>query len=328
MKATAKTTTKQQAKKCAHILLGAVVLSVVLGAAAYAKIVERVEAVFNSQAITKTYVDSYRARLGSGLMLDDNLLQLTTAQSLKKSRKNLLEFIINEHVLDAAAVAGGAHVSRTQAEQEMQRLLSQNNSSQQELKRELRPFGLSVEDYVGFLQKSLSRKQFIQRHVVPRVRVSSGEVLAAYKTKHKSDPLVLYYKLWHVWADKSAATLKELEQAKELLKADRRSFKELAESYAKKPGFAASGLLGEFRLDQLSGPLRKLVLKLKPGGWQELELPKAHQLVWLELKLLKPSEKFQKAQASLQAALWQKAFVGALNTWLNQERAKHHIRVL
>src|ERR1700753_708779 len=94
---------------------------------ARAEVIDHIAAIVNEEIITTSDITKFPKKLASGGLVDDALLKPTDQSTLLKDHKALVEYMINERLLDSEVKKKGLNVTFEQVEQEIRNITQQKN---------------------------------------------------------------------------------------------------------------------------------------------------------------------------------------------------------
>src|SRR3954471_7305494 len=109
-------------RKILAISMSLLSLSVVSFSAS-GKLVDKIVAIVNDQIVTITDADEFRKSLSTGGMVDDALIQMVEPKKLIADREALLNFLVDEKVLDSEVKKKNLEVTVERVEQEIRDLM-------------------------------------------------------------------------------------------------------------------------------------------------------------------------------------------------------------
>src|ERR1700735_1232987 len=109
-------------------------LAFTFGFSAHAKTVDHIVAIVNDQIITLSDAEGFKKNLTGGGMVDDALLQMTDPKKVASDRDALLDFMIDEKLLDSEVKKKGLEVTIERVEQEIRDLMTKRGINRDQLK--------------------------------------------------------------------------------------------------------------------------------------------------------------------------------------------------
>lgn len=298
----------------------------------HAELVDKIVATVNSEVVTRSDIDRERAALAGKGLVNDLLFQIYDREKLAKDSKLLLNFLIDEKIIDSEVKKKGLEVTIERVEQEVQRVARENGLSRAQFREALSRQGIGMAEYQSFIKKGLERKALVDREVNSKIRISDEDVAAYYlSTKGPGKAQVYEYTLAHIlFSPKNGgpqAARTRAQNALQRLKAGQ-SFEQLAEQMSEDPAFSKGGVLGTFNAKELSPTIRNAVSGLEEQGLTEIvETEQGLHIFKVVKRALVSDPELEENRERIQAILHQQTFTRQLRAWLDQKRAEAFIRI-
>lgn len=311
--------------------LGLVIL-VSISPSSPAKVIERVVAVVNDQVLLQSDVEAFRKKISGEGLVDDALIQLADKSKLLKDRQALINYLIDEKVLDSEVKKKNLEVTFERVEQEIRNILKARNITRNQLKDVLAEKGASMSDYQAFIKASIERQSLIEREVSSRIKISDEDIAAHYLRSQGPRKNQSYaYSLSHILfltsnggekgaRSRAAAVLEKLKSGT--------SFEKLAEQASEDPKFSKDGFLGEFRSGDMSKEIEDGVRGLEVGGVSApIRSRMGVHLVKVKSKKVIGDPELEEKKEQIRAALSAEVFKRQFRSWLDQRRADSFVRI-
>ena len=146
-----------------------------------AKTIEETVAVVDDEMVFLSEVKAYRKLLSSSLAPHGILFQLRPKKELIKSRKKLIDFMIDERVLKSQLPENQLRTSSK--EEVLKRELKRNKISNKNLKKKLLKLGISLEQYQDILYHNDLFGQWIQTEIVSTTQVLDTDINDYHRMK-------------------------------------------------------------------------------------------------------------------------------------------------
>lgn len=298
----------------------------------HAKVVDKVVAIVNDEPITLSDVEKFRKRLSTGGLVDDALLKLTDSQQLLKDKNSLLNYLIDEKIVDSEVKHKNMEVPIERVEQEIRNITKNNGISRDQLKDALKEKGVSMAQYQDYMRTSLERQGIIEREVTSKIRISDEDVSSYYLSKKgPSASQTFEYNLSHIlFLPKNGGEQGALSRAKsveEKIKAGQ-SFEKLAEQYSEDPNFTKGGSLGAFKAGEMVKEFENGIRNLGPG---EVSAPvktaQGYHIIKVNKKTLISDPRFEEEKEDIRRILFAEAYRRQFRIWLNQRRDDAFIKI-
>lgn len=299
---------------------------------ALAKVVDKVVAIVNEDPITLSDVEKFRKRLSTGGLVDDALLKLTDGQQLLKDKNSLLNYLIDERIIDSEVKHKNMEMTIERVEQEIRNITKSNGISRDQLKEALKAKGVSISQYQDYMKTSLERQGLIEREVTSKIRISDEDVSSYYLAKKgPSASQIFEYNLSQIlFLPKNGGDQGALARAKSVEEKIRsgQSFEKLAEQYSEDPNFTKGGGLGTFKAGEMVKEFENAIRKLGPG---EISAPiktsQGYHILKINKRTLISDPRFEEEKEDIRRTLYADAFKRQFRLWLNQRRDDSFIKI-
>lgn len=148
---------------------------------ASARTIEETVAVVDDEMIFLSEVKAYRKLLSSSLAPAGVLFQLKPKKKLIRSRKKLIDFMINEKVLKSQIPE--EQLESSSKEEVFRQELKRKNISQKRLKKKLRRINLSLEKYQDILYYNRLFERWVQTDIASATQVLDTDINDYYRMK-------------------------------------------------------------------------------------------------------------------------------------------------
>jgi peptidyl-prolyl cis-trans isomerase SurA len=299
----------------------------------HARSVDHIVAIVNDQIITTTDAESFKKNLNSGGMVDDALLQMADPKKMATDREALLEFMIDEKLLDSDVKHKGLEVTVERVEAEIHDLMQKRGINRDQLKEVLKGRGVTMAQYQDYIKTSLERHSLIEKEISAKIRISDEDISSYYLSKKGGDSKnqIYEYTLAHI-----LLPLKKGQEQKAMLKANEaleklksgQSFEKIAEQYSEDPNFTKGGALGTFTSGELQPEVEIVVTKLWPGEHSKVIKTKTGLNIFKVLKRSLISDpKLEAQKEEIRGALFAEAFKKQFRSWLTERRQEAFVKI-
>ncbi len=300
---------------------------------AHAKIIDRVVAVVNDNAITQSDINLFRTQLKTHGLLDEGLLSLYNVSKLKKKESADVQYLIDQKIIDSEVASSGIVTPIEQVDSEINNIAQGRGITLEQLKETLKNQGVSYAQYQDFVRTSMERQTLLEREVTSKITVSNNEIDAFYaKQKHGKNPLVYEYKLSHIFfADTNggaAAAKARAEEVKEKLD-DGIPFTTLAAQYSEDKQYSQNaGDFGTYRLSDLNPKIRAILAPLSAGDISPVvKMADGYHIFRVDKKILVPSPGLEAKRDAIRRYLMGIYFKRRFREWLKKRRAESFIHI-
>ena len=308
-------------------------LILLTGFYARAKIVDRVVAVVNDNAITQSDINLFKKRLKTHGLIDEGLLSLFNQAKLEKSEAADVQYLIDQKIIDSEVAAKGIITPIEQVDAEINNIAQNRGITLHQLKKALKNQGVSYAQYQNFVRTSMERQTLLEREVTSKITVSEDEIDAFYANqKHGKNPLVYEYTLSHIFfADSNggaAAAKARAEQVEKKLN-DGIPFTTLAAQYSEDTHYNQdAGRFGTYRLSDLNPKIRTILAPLSTGEISSVvKMADGYHIFRVDQKTLVPSPDLEAKQNAIRRYLMGVYFKRQFRVWLNKKRAESFVHI-
>ena len=306
-----------------------------------AEVVDSCVAVVNDDVITLSEVNE------AGKPLFTRIAEQTPpgrlGEALQKARKTVIEKLIDKKLLLQEADRYKITVSDEEVDKALQRILSRNNTSRDQFRKQLGAMGLNEKQYREDLKDQILSAKLVNVAVRSKVIIPEEKIIDYYDMHYTEQVGEGGYYILQIgcsWdGSKTGAALKKAKEAARK-KAQRvhslavagKDFKKLAHEYSDLPSAADGGDIGVFREEEMADAMRKAVTNLKPGQISKIvETPSGYQI----FKLLSSQEgqiitkvPYESVKDEIREILYREEMQKLYKNWLKELRAQSYIRVL
>lgn len=232
-------------------------------------VVDRIVAIVNQEVIMLSELDHWTDPLREEIQTDDRLEKKERLQAL---RREVLDRLIEERLIDQEAKRAGIKVTKKEIEAALEEIKERNHLSQEELERALAKEGMTLEALTKRLEKEIQRLKILQGVIKIDVKPGEKELLDFYREhidRYRSPEL---YRPSHIlFVVPKGASPEQVQEAKkrcqQVLEKIRRgeNFGEMALLYSEDLSAKDRGDLGYFKKGELVPAFEKEALRLKVG---------------------------------------------------------------
>ena len=303
------------------------------GFGARAEIVDRIVAVVNDDAITQSDVRHFKKQLKTHGLLDEGLLSMYDVKKLQSSNKTIINFLIDQDLIDDEVKAQGIVTPIEQVESEISNIAQGRGISLDDLRSALKNQGVTYAQYQDFIRTSMERQSLLQKEVSSKIKISDDQINAFYASqKHVKNPLVFEYALSHIFfADSNGGPNAAKERADEVKRKldEGIPFDTLVSQYSEDKEYSKDGgNFGTFRLSDLNPQLRKVLEHLSAGDVSPVvEMPDGYHIFKVVKKVLVPSPDLEAKRDAIRRYLTSIEFKRQYHAWLAKKRAESFIHI-
>ena len=274
---------------------------------ASARMIEETTAVVDDEMIFLSEVKAYKKLLSSSLAPTGVLFQLRPKKELIKSRKKLINFMIDEKVLKSQLPEN--QLESSSKEEILRQELKRKNISNKRLRRELRKIGLSLEKYQDVLYYNSLFERWIQTEIASATQVLDTDINDYHRMKTGKNFFKQYKYNLNQWKFEFSQKGKSTAEA-------------FSKQVEKKSIPSQSISLTE---EQMNSDLRKVISGMSVGQFSEPICFGSHCYIFELLQrsfLVSNPEKTEK----LRAKIFQERFSSKFKNWMEDKRKSSIIK--
>lgn len=315
-------------------------LLLLFSSGASANVIDRSVAIVNDDTITLSEVNE----LGKAFFkkISDETPTDRLAPTLQQARLAVIDKLIDKRLIVQEAKKLNIQVSDQEVDNAFQRILTNNNATAEQFRREIAAEGMSEKQYREELREQLLSSKLINHEVRTKVVIPESAVLDYYNTHYTTvvgggDYYLL--QIGCIWGtEDQGGAIPSQDEAKEKAEKVRdlvmkgKDFKEAAKEYSDLPSARDGGDLGHFQQDELASFIRDAVVHLKPGEVSRIvETENGYhffKLVSSQEGQAVAREPFDEVKDRIREKLYQQAMEQRFKDWLTSIREKAYIKIL
>lgn len=309
-------------------------LTALLTSTAHAQVVDRIVAVVNNEPILESDVTLLRDRAKRPFLLFELLLENDPQNLTKGDRKNLLDYLVGEKVLQSEIKRLGLDVSLDKVEQEIRDIARRNNVSVNEIYSSFKQEGLSVSEYQELMRSKMERDALLGQEVISKIRISDDDALAEYMRRHPDARLAVNeFTVAHIFFDpkKAGGAEAAYNRAQDALSKlrDGENFETLAEKVSEDSNFSPGGVLGTFKAGEFLKEIEDRVSSLSAGEVSTVVVQSriGFHIVKVISKKLAPDPRFAREKENIRRQLENQAIRRQFRVWLQAKKDDSFIRM-
>ncbi len=299
-------------------------LILLLTCPAQAQLVNQVVAVVGQEVITLAEVDQEIA--DQLAVLKSRYQGQELKEKINQLREKALDELINTHLAEIEAKRLGVVVQESEVDQAIEEVLKNNRLSRQELERNLAREGITWQRYRAKVRIRILASRLVYKELKPKILIPEEEKRRLYESRKDQYAAVVEVTLGRIVLP---ATNRDLIEKIETELRQGADFTALAERYSQGPEAKDGGLIGAFKLDQLSDKIKKAVADLEQGGIsQPVEAGPNLQIFKLIKKKVIAGQTFKELEGQLTEELQQKALAAKFDEWIKQVRERSYVKIM
>lgn len=305
----------------------------------FAEIIDRSVAIVNNEVITLSEVNE----LGEPLF--QRIAQQTPPEhlqeALQQARIAVIEKLIDQKLLLREAARYNITISEQEIDNAIKNIIARNQTSREELVKEINRMGMSEEEYREDLREQILKSKLAGIAIHSRIVITEEAILDYYNTgygKELSDGGYYILQIGVSYNENKGApehsratAIKKIEQIRKQALAGV-DFKKLAREHSELPSAIYGGDIGVFQKEEMAPFMHKAIVDLEPGGISEVvETRSGFQL----FKLLSNQEgqsinkvPFETVKEDIRETLHQEQLKQLHEKWIKDIRQQAYIRIL
>lgn len=301
-------------------------------ATAHAEVVEKTVAIVNNEVILESDLHDLQNRLKKPGLVDDALLFDRTLDGMKKSRKEQLNYLIDERILTSEVKRLNLTVSMDRVESEIRERARRSGITEAEMFKIIKGQGLNQEEYKKFLKESLEKQALMDSEIISKLRISDEDAMNEYiRANPTNRSSIDEFSVAHIFFNpKKGGAEAALQRANSVLSKLRSggNFEDLAQQYSEDPNFSAGGNLGTFKSGEFLTEIESAISSLKENETSQIVRSRmGFHIVKLLNKKLTVDPKFERQKDKIKADLMESSFKRQLRSWMQAKRDEAFIRI-
>jgi parvulin-like peptidyl-prolyl isomerase len=298
------------------------------------KICDQVVAVVDGEVITLSEVNDAMPRYGRANILDEGNL-LDKEIRLRQARKEVLDLLIEEKLLQRVASRFGIKIEEADVDKAMERIRTEGFRSDEQMKKDLAAHGFTLEGYRYFLKVQMRRARIIEAIIKPDVSMAEDK-LKEYYQSHAANYVVPEVRVSQILIQVPAeATAKDWQTAKSKMERALQdikkgvAFEKVAALYSDDAVSARSGGdLGFFAKGEMVSMLEEVVFNLDVGKVSGV-IQSSQGLHLLKVTDRKPGSipPYEEAKARVMADYYQEQVAKLYAKWLQDLKARTNVEI-
>ncbi len=250
---------------------------------------------------------------------------------LYEVREQTLNQLIEEKLTDQEIRRYNITVSAEAIDNAVEEIKKRSLMTDQQLRATLQKEGLTMDDYREQVKNKILRSRLVNRQVKSKIVITDEDIKAAYEKNKAAYGGDTYVRLRQIIVAPSEGAL-PVQQRMEtvLLKLDEGvAFADVAREFSDGPTADDGGLLGEFKVDDLSNQIRAALKGLKPGDHSSImETDRGLQLFYIDDIKVVAGKSLEEAAPEIEDKLYDQIVNRKFSEWLSELRERSHIKII
>jgi len=301
--------------------------------------IDRVVAVVNDDVIVLSELEK------AGRQYSENIRKKAPAgeveSALEKARGEILSTLIDNLIIRQKAAELGVTVEEAEIDNATNQILSRNNATIEEFRKELALVNVSEEEYRENLRNQILQSKLIGVEVRSRIVVTEEGIQEYYQKEYTQEEGESGYSLLLMgfnWknlssfkVDSKEKTRRKAEEIRDRVLAGE-NFKELAKLYSDLPSAVDGGDIGLIKKEEMAAYMRDAILSIHPGEISQIiETDNSFQF----FKLLSVREgdvvikaPYESVKDDIREILYSQEMEEQYGTWVENLRGQAYIKIL
>lgn len=296
------------------------------------EVVDKVVASVNNEIVLLSELKGMDARIKKVGAIEESLLLGAGLDSLKGNKKNQLDFLIRERLVDSEVKRLNMGLTDDQANAELAQMAKRGRMNMSEFSTYMAGQGYTLDQYKEILKSRSERQAFFEKEIVSKLRITDEDAYGVFQTKFPNyRPSVGEFKIAQIFFSvKKGGSESALERAKAALEKinSGSSFESVANQVDETPGANKDGVLGEFKSGEFLPEIESAIGNISVGGVSGiLRGPGGYHIVKLLDKKSVVDPNFLKVKEQIKASLVQQNFERQLKNWFELKKLDAHIKI-
>jgi len=257
-------------------------------------------------------------------------------QTLFQVRQDVLKQLIDSMVADQQVRRDKITVSQQEINNAIERFKEARRFTDEQLRLGLESQGLTMEEYRKQIEEQILRSKLVNREVKSKIVITKEDIKEYYESHREKYAGEKKYYLWNLYIKVSSeSSSSERSNARSQMEAvlvklnQGQSFESLVDEI-KKSSFAVQGTdLGLYRLKELSEQLRQVVEKMDAGEYSAvLDTNFGYQIIYVQKIEDSQDQPLAAVESEIEEKLYKELVDNKYQEWLEQLRARSHIRII
>ena len=318
--------------------LTAIVIAIQMAANLWAQepeVVDRIVAVVNNEIITLYDLNRTFGPYASNIKALKYPPE-KERQTLFQVRQDILKQLIDSMLADQLVKRNQITVTQKEINSTIERIKESRQFTEEQLRQGLASQGMTMEEYRKEIQEQILRSKLVNREVKAKIVITKEDVKEYYDTHREKYAGEKKYYLWNMFIKVSSGSgnsesinaRNQMEAMLAKLKQGQ-SFESLVEELKSSSSAIKGTDLGLYRLEELSEQLRVVVKKMKSGEFSGvLDTNFGFQILYVQKIEELSAKSLEEVASEIEELLYNESVDNKYQEWLDQLRAKSHIRII
>ena len=320
------------------LLVTAIVIALPIAAdllAQESEVVDRIVAVVNNEIITLYDLN----RTFAPYAINIKALKYPPEkerQTLFQVRQDILNQLIDGMLTDQLIKRDQITVSQKEINETVERIKESRQFTEEQLRQGLASQGMTMEEYRNEIQEQILRSKLVNREVKSKIVITKEDIKEYYDSHREKYVGEKKYYLWNMFIKVSSGSgNSERNNARNQMEAilaklrQGQSFESLVDELKNSSSAIQGTDLGLYRLEELSEQLRLVVKKMENGEFSGvLDTNFGYQILYVQKTEEFQAKSLEAVESEIEELLYNELVDNKYQEWLDQLRARSHIRVI
>ncbi len=257
-------------------------------------------------------------------------------QTLFQVRQDILDQLIDSMLADQQGKRGQITVSQKEIDNTIERLKESRQFTDEQLRQGLASQGMTMEEYRKEVEEQLMRTKLVNREVKSKIVITQEDIKEYYESHREQYAGEKKYHLWNLFIkvssdsdDSERSVARNLMEANLVKLKQGQSFESLIDGLKNSPSAVQGTDLGLYRLEELSEQLRQVVKNMKAGEFSALlDSNFGYQIIYIQNVEETQAKPLEAVESEVEEKLYAESVDNKYQEWLEQLRARSHIRII
>jgi len=257
-------------------------------------------------------------------------------QTLFQVRQDILNQLIDSLLADQLVIRNQITVTQKEINKTIERIKESRQFTEEQLRQGLASQGMTMEEYRNEIKEQILRSKLVNREVKSKIVITKEDIKEYYDSHREKYAGEKKYYLWNMFIKVSPGSgNSERNNARNQMEAilvklkQGQSFESLVDELKNSSSAIQGTDLGLYRLEELSEQLRLVVKKMEIGGFSGvLETNFGYQILYIQKIEEFQAKSLEAVGSEIEELLYNEFVDNKYQEWLDQLRARSHIRII
>ncbi len=250
---------------------------------------------------------------------------------LYEVREKMLSQLIEQKLTDQEVRRYNITISEEAIDNTIEEIKKRSLITDQQLRAGLNEEGLTMDEYRQQIKNKILRSRLVNRQIKSKIVITEEDIRAVYEKNKAAYGGETLYRLRQIIVDPSAGRMQAQQKMEMILLKlnEGMAFADLAREFSDGPTAADGGLLGEFKIDDLSAQIRNALKGLKIGEHTPImETGRGLQIFYIDDIKVAAGKSLEEATPEIEDKLYDQIVNRKFASWLSELRDRSHIKII